>query len=68
MSVVHFHNIILGKPACLATQEMRGLLLTLMPEKVTCSGCISYLQGGRGSESASSSTTLWPDAPPRRDH
>ncbi len=49
MSVIHFHNILLARPACFAAHE-RGLALTVVPANVTCPGCIAYLRGGTRSE------------------
>jgi hypothetical protein len=41
---VHFHNIWLGKPACLPSEDVRPAEVTGNPARVTCPACLRYLR------------------------
>jgi len=43
---VHFHNLLLGKPACLPLSVGEPLASSVDPAKVTCPECLCYLRQG----------------------
>ena len=51
MTVVHFHHLVFGKPACFA-DAADHLEATLVPDAVTCPACASYLGHNLNSSSS----------------
>ncbi len=50
VTLVHFHNLLIGKPACLPVDiDQQQLLSTCDPSRITCPECLRYLrhEGGR---------------------
>ena len=41
---VHFHNLILGRPACLPDEGRASPISTCDPGQVTCPECLRYLR------------------------
>lgn len=43
-TLVHFHNLLLGKPACLVVVDGDPPVGSIDPAKVTCPKCLPYLR------------------------
>lgn len=44
LTLVHFHNLLLGKPACLPLGGSEPPEASVDPAKVTCPNCLRYLR------------------------